>query len=63
LIGPARVVLAAFFEPGEDHRHGAAPNRFMVHLALNEVHEDHVAVNWGEHVTDDEYAAAPTGKR
>ena len=44
-----------FFEPGEDHWHGAAPNRFMVHLALNEVDDDHVAAEWGEHVTDEEY--------
>jgi hypothetical protein len=31
----------------------------MVHLALNEVDEDHVAANWGEKVSDEEYAAAP----
>jgi hypothetical protein len=30
----------------------------MVHLALNEVDDEHVAVHWGEHVTDDEYNAA-----
>jgi quercetin dioxygenase-like cupin family protein len=23
-----------FFEPDEDHRHGAAPDRFMTHLAM-----------------------------
>ena len=48
-----------FFEPDEDHWHGAAPNRFMVHLALNEVDDEHVAANWGDKVSDDEYAAAP----
>jgi hypothetical protein len=32
----------------------------MVHLAINEVDEQHPAVHWGEHVTDDEYAAAPS---
>jgi quercetin dioxygenase-like cupin family protein len=26
-----------YFEPGEDHWHGAAPNRFMTHLAMQEV--------------------------
>jgi hypothetical protein len=46
-----------FFEPDEDHWHGAAPNRFMVHLALNEVDDDHVAANWGDKVTDEEYSA------
>src|SRR5437868_7764905 len=50
-----------FFEPGEDHWHGAAPNRLMVHLALNEVDADHVAANWGEKVADEEYAAAVAG--
>ena len=25
-----------FFEPGENHWHGAAPNRFMVHVAMNQ---------------------------
>jgi hypothetical protein len=31
----------------------------MVHLALNEVDDEHVAVNWADKVTDDEYSAAP----
>ena len=47
-----------FFEPGEDHWHGAAPNRFMTHLAMQEVDDDGNAVTWGEHVTDEEYNAA-----
>jgi len=25
-----------FFEPGENHWHGAAPNRFMVHIAMQQ---------------------------
>ena len=45
-------------EPDEEHWHGAAPTRLMVHLALNEVDDDHPAAHWGEHVTDDEYASA-----
>ena len=60
VIGPGDRVL---FEPDEDHWHGAAPNRFMVHLALNEVDDDHTAANWGDKVTDDEYSAAPTTRR
>ncbi|MDX6699493.1 MAG: hypothetical protein QOE65_2890 [Solirubrobacteraceae bacterium] len=59
--GPVEVIRAGdrvFFAPDEDHWHGASPNRFMVHLALNEVDADHVAAHWGEHVTDAEYAAA-----
>src|SRR5271154_2414087 len=26
-----------YFEPGENHWHGAAPNRFMTHIAMQEV--------------------------
>jgi quercetin dioxygenase-like cupin family protein len=48
-----------FFEPGEDHWHGAAPNRFMTHLAMQQVDDQSNAATWGEHVTDEEYAAAP----
>ena len=45
------------FAPDEEHWHGAVPSRFMVHLALNEVDDEHVAAVWGEHVTDEEYGA------
>ena len=49
-----------FFEPGEDHWHGAAPNRFMTHIAMLEVDEAGNPATWGEHVSDEEYAAAPS---
>src|SRR4051812_2302732 len=45
-----------FFEPGENHWHGAAPNRFMVHIAMQQVDETGSPVTWGEHVTDEQYA-------
>ena len=48
-----------FFEPGEDHWHGAAPDRFMTHIAMQEVDDEGSPVTWGEHVTDDEYKIAP----
>ena len=48
-----------FFEPGEEHWHGAAPNRFMTHLAMLDVDDAGNNATWGEHVTDEEYAAAP----
>jgi quercetin dioxygenase-like cupin family protein len=48
-----------FFEPDEEHWHGAAPNRFMTHLAMQEVDRQGSPVTWGEHVTDEEYNAAP----
>src|SRR5256885_4065600 len=47
-----------FFEPGEEHWHGAAPNRFMTHLAMHQVDDQGNAVTWGRHVTDEEYSAA-----
>lgn len=49
-----------FFEPGEDHWHGAAPNRFMTHIAMHQVDDHGSAVTWGDHVTDEEYNAAQT---
>ena len=49
-----------FFEPGENHWHGAAPNRFMVHIAMQQTDESGSPVTWGEHVTDEQYAAAPS---
>jgi quercetin dioxygenase-like cupin family protein len=51
-IGPGDRV---FFEPGEDHWHGAAPERFMTHLAMQQVDDRGNAVTWGEHVTEEEY--------
>lgn len=44
-----------YFEPGEDHWHGAAPDRFMTHLAMQMADESGSPVTWGEHVTDEEY--------
>jgi quercetin dioxygenase-like cupin family protein len=51
-----------YFEPGEDHWHGAAPDRFMTHLAMQEVDESGSPVTWGEHVTDDEHSAQPASE-
>jgi quercetin dioxygenase-like cupin family protein len=45
-----------FFDAGENHWHGAAPDRFMVHLAIQEADETGSPVAWGEHVTDEQYA-------
>ena len=45
-----------YFEPGENHWHGAAPNRFMVHIAIQEEDDSGTAITWGEHVTDEQYA-------
>ena len=47
-----------YFEPGEDHWHGATPGRFMTHLALQEVDEKWSPVTWGERVSEEEYTTA-----
>jgi quercetin dioxygenase-like cupin family protein len=60
--GPVEVIRPGdrvFFQPGEEHWHGAAPNRFMTHLAMLEVGDDGTPATWGDHVTDEEYGAAP----
>ena len=41
-----------YTEPGVEHWHGASPDSFMVHLVIWEGDE----TNWGEQVTDEEYA-------
>ena len=58
--GPVETIRPGdrvFFEPGEEHWHGAGPTRFMTHLALLEVGDDGNPAAWGEPVTDEEYAA------
>jgi quercetin dioxygenase-like cupin family protein len=55
--GPIEVIRPGdrvFFEPGEEHWHGAAPSRFMLHIAMLEVGDDGSPATWGEHVTDEE---------
>jgi quercetin dioxygenase-like cupin family protein len=46
-----------FFEPEENHWHGAAPERFMVHTAMQEADDSGSPVTWGRHVSDEEYLA------
>ncbi len=48
-----------FFEPGEEHWHGATPDRFMTHLAMLEVDDQGHSATWGKHVTDEEYGQQP----
>jgi quercetin dioxygenase-like cupin family protein len=47
-----------FFEPGENHWHGAAPDRLMVHVAMQEADESGSPVTWGRQVTDEEYGSS-----
>jgi quercetin dioxygenase-like cupin family protein len=58
--GPVEAIRPGdrvFFEPGEEHWHGAAPDRFMSHIAMLEVGDDGSPATWGERVTDEEYEA------
>jgi quercetin dioxygenase-like cupin family protein len=60
--GPTEVIRPGdrvFFEPGEEHWHGAAPNRFMTHIAMFEVDDEGNSATWGEHVTGEEYGQQP----
>jgi quercetin dioxygenase-like cupin family protein len=60
--GPVREVRAGdvvFFAPEEKHWHGAAPDVAMVHVAIQEA-KDGKHVDWLEHVSDAQYAIAPT---
>ena len=61
--GPIEIIRPGdrvFFEPEENHWHGAAATRLMTHVAIQQADETGSPVNWGRHVTDDEYAQAPT---
>jgi quercetin dioxygenase-like cupin family protein len=51
-IRPGDVVS---FAPGEKHWHGASPTTAMTHVAVQE-QLDGKAVEWLEHVTDEQYA-------
>jgi quercetin dioxygenase-like cupin family protein len=45
--------------PGEEHWHGAAPDSFMIHLALWETDD----TTWLDHVTDAEYTGPRASTR
>lgn len=51
-IRPGDVV---YIEPGEEHWHGAVPDRFMSHIAMQEADETGQVVMWKEPVVDEEY--------
>jgi len=60
--GPVREIRAGdtvWIPPGEKHWHGAGPTTRMVHIALQEA-LDGKHVEWLEHVSDEQYAVAPS---
>jgi quercetin dioxygenase-like cupin family protein len=56
IIRPGDIV---FFEPGENHWHGATKTRFMMHIAMQEADDKGEVVAWGKHVSDEEYDKQP----
>ncbi|HTZ05778.1 MAG TPA: cupin domain-containing protein [Gaiellaceae bacterium] len=61
--GPVETIRPGdrvFFEPGEEHWHGATATRFMSHMAVVQVDDEGNAATWLDHVTDEEYGAAPS---
>lgn len=60
--GPVEAIRAGdtvVAGPGEWHWHGAGPGTFMTHLAMQEAAPEGYSAQWGDHVTDAEYAGEP----
>ncbi len=45
-----------YFAPNEKHWHGAGPDTFMVHVAVNPAAASDGGTDWMEPVTDEEYS-------
>jgi quercetin dioxygenase-like cupin family protein len=59
--GPIEVIRPGdrvYFEPDENHWHGAASTRFMTHIAMHLADASGSPVTWGRQVTDEEYGEA-----
>jgi quercetin dioxygenase-like cupin family protein len=50
-----RLGDVVYIEPGEERWHGATPDRFMAHVAIQEADGSGQVVTWLRHVMDDEY--------
>jgi quercetin dioxygenase-like cupin family protein len=60
--GPLEVIrpgAASSSSPARSNGTALLQTRFMTHLAMLEVDDDGNAADWGVHVSDEEYAAAP----
>jgi quercetin dioxygenase-like cupin family protein len=51
-IKPGDVI---FIEPNEEHWHGASPDRFMAHIAIQEADETGNVATWLDPVANTEY--------
>ena len=54
-IEEIRAGDTVFFEPGENHWHGASADRFMAHIAIVREPESGAGTEWGRLVTEEEY--------
>ncbi len=57
--GPVEEMRAGdtvFFAPGEKHWHGAGPETYMVHIAINPAISSGGGTDWMEPVTDEQYS-------
>jgi quercetin dioxygenase-like cupin family protein len=64
--GPVEAIRSGdrvFFEPGENHWHGAAPNRFMTHIAIQQADEQGNVVAWAITSPTTSIAPAPAGPK
>ena len=62
--GPVQVIRpgdVVWFAPGEKHWHGATSTTGMTHIAIQE-RLDGKAVDWLEHVSNEEYQAGSAGQ-
>src|SRR3984885_11237891 len=54
--GPVEEVRpgdGVFFDPGENHRHGATPGRFNPQIPYQETDDPGSHTTWGRHLTDE----------
>jgi quercetin dioxygenase-like cupin family protein len=62
--GPVREIRAGdlvWFEAEENHWHGANPDQFMCHVAIQQSDPSGKVADWGRPVTEEEYRQAIEG--
>ena len=57
LVTEIRTGDVVYIAPSEKHWHGAGPETFMVHVAVNPATNSSGGADWMEMVTDEEYAS------
>jgi quercetin dioxygenase-like cupin family protein len=57
-VQTVRAGDAITFGPGEDHWHGATPDRYAGYIDIQQADESGSPIIWGEPVTDQQYGVA-----